>query len=258
MIRSLLASALSLLAALLYVLGIRHEWYIAALPIALLVAAAVMAHRPSLGAQVFARGMWWSNLAFGLVVSATSSGRDARYFGALAIVAGAALLVSGRKPLAEASATAGYLPAALKSALMLLMVLALADAQTFLFFGTAEFIDQNDKLGVPPVMVAIGVGYSIGFFGLYRLQVWGALLNAGLSAVVLLLLYAFSLVRAEEPRTFLAILAVLHFVVAAPVGLAALSGTKLPTLPARARGLGADAIVGALMAWAAWLVVAHS
>jgi hypothetical protein len=175
----------------------------------------------------------------------------------MAPIAGGALLVAGRKQLGEASVTAGYMPAALKSALMLLMVFALADAQTFLFFGTAELMDGNDKLGVPPAMIAIGLGYAIGFAGLFRLRVWGVLVNGALSALVLVLLYSTRLVRSEEPRTFLAILAALHLVVAAPVGFAALLGAQLPALPSRLRGWGADAVVVALMAWALWLSLSH-
>jgi hypothetical protein len=131
--------------------------------------------------------------------------------------------------------------------LMLLMIFALADAQTFLLFGTVGIIDHSSKLGEPALMTMIGLVYALGFVGLYRLHVWGALLNAGLSAVVLVLLFTTPMLRDFDLRLFLGLLAGAHVLVAAPVGLSVLGGRQLPALPPRVRGAVTTLVIGLLM-----------
>ena len=240
-----------MLSVVIYVLELRTSAHLAAVPIALSLLAAVLVHRRSLAAQVLVRAVWWSNLALGEVVLMASLGTSAVLFGLLALLSGAAILIAGRRMLGEASGDTASLPAALRSALTLLMVFALADAQTFLFFGTVCALDHTEQLHVTLVMLGLGLGYVVGFVGLYRLRVWGALLNAALSGMVLVLLYGSEMVQPREPP-YLAVLAVLQLVVTLPVATSALSGRSLPSLPARVRGYGADGVVVALMLWATW------
>lgn len=247
--RHLVASVLSVAAVFALASGLGGDWYILIFPLSLLAISAVLIHAPALAPQLLARAAWWSNLALGTVLTVSSSSRERTSGALLALTTGLALLVAGRKQLGEASAKAGYVPAALRSALMLLMVFALADAQTFLLFGTAGLIDHATRLGRTGVMLGIGVAYLVGFVGLYRLQVWGAILNIVLSFVVFGVVGA-GTIEVFELSIFLAILAVLHILVALPVTLAALRRRPLPGLSLRSRGIVANGAVVLVMAFA--------
>jgi len=133
--------------------------------------------------------------------------------------------------------------------LLLLMIFALADAQTFLLFGSIGLIEQSSKLGSPAIMVAIGLSYVVGFVGLYRLEVWGAIFNVVVSVVALVLVLLFRVVGKDELQIFLAVLAVVHILVATPVIVAALRGKDLPGLsPALRSALATVVIVGVMLA----------
>lgn len=246
-LRHTLASFFSLVAVGGLAMGVGREWYLLVVPLALLLASAFLIHRPSLAPQLLARAVWWANLALGTVLSTSTSGRERGSGAMLALATGAALLIAGRKQLGEASGAAGYVPAALRSMLMLLMIFALADAQTFLLFGSVGIIDGSTHLGRAWLMTGIGITYVIGFAGLYRLQVWGALLNAALSAFVLYLVSGTSMIEKSELGIFLGVLAVVHIVVAAPVALSALGGRQLPTMSPRVRGVITTAVIALLM-----------
>lgn len=247
-LRPLTASLLALFAFVAFAAGVGHEWHLLLVPLGLLLVSAALIHRAALGAQLLARAVWWANLALGTLLALDSHGREKTTGMLLAVATGGALFAAGRKALGEASNAAGYVPAALKSALMLLMVFALADAQTFLLFGSVGLIDGTaTKFPHFVTLTAIGLGYVVGFLGLYRLRIWGALLNAGLSVVVLVLLYAEDLIGRDSLRTFMVVLAVVHILVAAPVALSALAGVQLPAMAPRVRGAVATGVIALLM-----------
>lgn len=248
-LRQLTASLLSVAAFVAFGWGVGHEWHFLVVPLSLLLLSAGLVHRAALGPQLLSRAVWWANLALGTMLALDGSSREKTTGMLLALTTGAALLVSGRKALGEASSAAGYVPAALKSTLMLLMIFALADAQTFLLFGSVGIIDGSaTKFPHVVTLVTIGLGYVVGFVGLYRLRIWGALLDAGLSVLVLVLLFAIDLIGRDSIRTFMAILAVVHVLVAAPVGLSALGRVRLPTMAPRLRGVLATVVIALLMA----------
>src|SRR5262245_28680633 len=132
--RKLTAGALGLVAACA-LRAAADEWPIVSIPLALLIVSAIVVHLVKLGPQLLARAVWWSSLASGVLLAVAGPQRDSDCGLVMAVACGAALLVIGRKGLAEASESAGYAPAAFRSSLLLLMVFALADAQTFLLFG---------------------------------------------------------------------------------------------------------------------------
>lgn len=256
-VRHTVASVLAFVALGSLVVGVGHDWYVVSVALALLLFSTVLIHLRPLGPQLLSRAVWWANLALGVVLCTSSSPREQNSGVVLALTTGAALLVVGRKQLGEAGSTAGYVPASLRSVLMLLMVFALADAQTFLLFGSAGLLESGTHLDRAVVLVLIGILYVVGFVGLYRLRVWGALLNAIVSVGVLGLIVGTDYIGKTELSTFLAILAIAHIIVAAPVALTSLAKRSLPSLPVRARGIFATGIVVALMVVSVMLWTRH-
>lgn len=249
-VRSAVASFFSIAAVASLASCVSDQWYLLVVPLALLLSSAFLVHRASLAPQLLARAVWWANLALGTVLAIAGSHHERACGAFLALTTGAALLVAGRRSLAEASERAGYIPAALRSALMLLMIFALADAQTFLLFGSVGFIEGSKGFGHSWLMTGIGVAYVIGFAGLYRLRVWGALWNAAVSVLVLFVVLGVWK-PVDELTVFLTVLAVVHLLVAAPVGLSALTGRPLPTPAPRVRGYLTTGVIALMMLVAA-------
>jgi hypothetical protein len=214
-------------------------------PIIALLAAAITVHRASLGPQLFSRAVWWSNLAIGVLLSLSGNERE-RHSGLwIAAACAAALFIAGRKAIAEASERAGYAPAALRSSLLLMMVLGLADAQTLALF---TFVTMDKGHG-PWWVAAIGaVAFVVGFVGLLRLAVWGAIVNA-CTALGLLVLTATNLFSVDESVDWMIIgVCAIQLVVVAPVFLAlARKKTILPSFGPRVRALGTSCIVAGLV-----------
>jgi hypothetical protein len=211
------------------------------IPVVGLVAAAVAVHFPALGPQLFARAVWWSNLGLGAMLCILDGGRTEREGGLVFAVACAlALLVIGRKGLAEASERAAYVPAAFRGALLLLMVLALADAQTFLLFTAIAF----DK-GEGPVLVpaAASAAFVAGFVGLYRLRLWGAVVNAVAALVVIALVSARMVHVHRELDPVMIVLCAVQLLAAGPMLAAVALGRALPAPGPRARAIGVHAVI---------------
>ncbi len=169
----------------------------------------------------------------------------------LALSCGAALLALGRAGLAESERRAKFVPAAFRSSLLLLMVLALADAQTFGLFGAAV-LDDSPALGA--LLMAAAVGLAVGFVLLMRLSLVGLLVNVAACFGVLGLAIV---ERLDKLRPVLATLAAVHVLVAAPTLVSAARGRPVGVaLSPRARSLGATAVIVTLMllAVAAWFV----
>ncbi len=155
------------------------------LPMIELIVAAVLVHVPALGPQLGARAVWWSNLGLGAIicwVSNPNSSHSAPAF-AFVVLCAIALLGVGRQGLGEAGERGGYAPAAFRSSLLLLMVLALADAQTFLLF-VILILKDSDATGTILLLGPASALYVVGFLALYRLRPWGVVLNALTSVVV--------------------------------------------------------------------------
>jgi hypothetical protein len=224
------------------------------LPIGALVAAALLIHLRGLGPQLVARAAYWANLGLGTIVCVLGGSHERTSGVALAAGCGAALLLVGRHGIGEAGERAGYAPSAFRSSLLLLMVLALADAQTFFLFSLLEWDDG--KLGSSDAGVMLfgaGVLLVIGFVGLYRLAIWGALLNVATCACVLLLTLSRGVRLDSDFRPVVAILTSLQLVVAAPMMVSLVLRRPLFREPPPAlRGLIANAAVLVLLAVCGW------
>ncbi len=213
------------------------------IPVVALLAAAFFVHIPRFGAQLLARSAWWSNLVLGTLLCFMGSSHERPVGFALALACGIALLVIGGKGLAEARERLGYTPGAFQSSLLLLMVFALADAQTFLLFGTLE-LSERSYYDVPArasgvFLLMTGLVYVVGFVGLYRLQIWGAFLNVATSVLALVMLGA-GIVRVDHDlQAPLCLMCALQVLAAAPMIGSLLTRRALPEPGQRARGLAA-------------------
>jgi hypothetical protein len=174
-VRGFMATAASLAAAVLM-----RSWggcLPAALwmPTGLLVLAAGLVHHRSPGSQILARGVWWSNAILATVVTASGSRSEASIAGWLAVATGSALLAAGRRDLERPPLGAPFSPLALRTSLTLLLVMALADVQTFGFLGALDVEEASTLAPIPVMFLAIATLMGIAVVGLYCLRVWGVL-----------------------------------------------------------------------------------
>jgi hypothetical protein len=228
-------------------MSVGGDWSILLLAFALLVVAAIIVHAAALGAQLMARAVWWSTFLLGVLLCVVGSAHESNGGLVVSLACGTALLVSGRKSF-DAVGGARNVPPALRSMLMLLMIFALADAQTFLLFASVALLDSGSTVfAAPGALAAIGLSYVAGFVGLYRLEIWGAIVNMVTSLAAIVLLLTSEVIDKSDLRNFLVILSCLHIATAFPVTIAVLRGKSLPALPPRIRDAVAVGAIGLLM-----------
>jgi hypothetical protein len=258
--RRSIAAGLSGAAGVPILLALSHDAYWKVLlPVVALVSAAIVVLIPRLGPQLFARAVFWSNLGLGAILCLLGSGSETWSGFELAAACGIALLVVGRKGLAEGGERDAYAPAAFRSSLLLLMVLALADAQTFLLFGILN-MDGADGARFGPhvsaLLLTAGAVLAVGFIGLYRVELWGAALNVGTCVAVLIVAGAGLIQVDDKVRKVVCALSALHVLVASPMLLSLFTKRRLPSPSPRVRGIAASAvIVGALLVCAVALML---
>lgn len=219
----------------------------ALIPLIGLLIAAVVIHAPGLGPQLLARAAWWSSFALGVMLCflAESAIRPAGI--ALVLSCGAALLIAGRREIGAAGEQGGYAPTAFRSTLLLLMVLALADMQTFLLLGVLS-LGESGSRNTPGalLMLLASAGYVVGFVGLYRLALWGALQNLAISAG-LLVLFSAGLVHGDpEIRAIVAVVTGIHILATTPMLATLVFNLDLPKAGPRLRAFGAGAVIVAV------------
>lgn len=156
-------------------LGIDERTTLAAhLPWLGLGLAAVAVHLRKLGAQLYARAAFWSNLGLGVALCLLG-GQSERGLGLwLALGCATALLLSGQRALDAASEGAGYRPTAARGGLMMLMVLTLADMQSFGLFGVLE--SEGGPTSGAAFLFAVAGLYGLCFLGLLQLRAMSVLL----------------------------------------------------------------------------------
>ncbi len=217
------------------------------MPVVELVVAAVVAQVPSLGAQLLARGVWWAALVLGSLLCLVGSGNERSLGASLVAGAGLALVVADRRTLAAAAESAGFRPAAYAGTLQLLMVLALADAQTLGLFAVIE-AGGTTLHRTSVAFGAASLAFLVGFVGLLRLALWGVVVTVSTAAALAGAL-ATAAVRAD--RDLVApLFAMLTLQVLAPVPMIVSMVTRRP-LPApspRVRSVAATGVVVAVMA----------
>lgn len=181
--RVLIASLVAVAGALVFRLSINTGELTIYVPVIAIAAGAVAIHFRSLGAQLLGRALFWSNFVLGSLLCFIGSGSERTAALALLIGCGIALVLAERRALAEAAGDRGVRPAAFAGTIELLMVLALADAQTSLLLGSIHAAS-----GSAPFFVA-AIALIVGFIGLYRLALWGVVITmATASALSLALL----------------------------------------------------------------------
>lgn len=239
-----LAALVGSLFALTPVGGESFHWFLC-LPVIGLFLAGVAALLVPLPAQLFARAVQWSNLGLGFVLTILGSGRERNGGLFLALGCGSALLAMGRQGLVEGERRAGFVPVAFRSSLLLLLVLALADAQSFGLFGAARF-DQDTAFGGGLLVAAFLLG--CGFLLLMRLSLAGLVVNVLTCVGVLVGGIACSKGRHHELPMVVGVLAGVHLLVALPTIASIVRGKTLLELGPRLRGLGATVAIVGLMA----------
>lgn len=252
-VRAPLAALLGLVGAGFFVFKIHGDAKAAAYipPTALLVAAAA-AQIPWLGAQLLARGLWWSNLVLGVLLVFFGGGSESTLGAGLAAACGAALVMADRRALSSAAESAGFRPAAYAGTLQLLLVLALADAQTLGLFAVIEARHQG---ATSAVFALVALGLLAGFAGLVRLALWGVALTMASSAALLAVLVTRAVRVDHDLRVPLGGIALLQLAAPLPMLLSMALKKKLPEAPLRVRGMLANAVIVAvvLVTLAAWV-----
>jgi hypothetical protein len=216
------------------------------IPVIALFVAGFVIHLPSLGPQLLARAIWWANLGLGAIICLLDGRSSASPALGLTMLCAFALLAAGRQGLGEAGEREGYAPSAFRSSLLLLMVLALADAQTFLLFVVLAR-RESEPSGVTLLLLPAMVAYIVGFVGLYRLQVWGAVLNALTSAIVFVVALSQVTHLDRELRGVILVLTGVHALAAAPMLFSLFSGRRLPQASPRVRSLLGSGVVLAIV-----------
>ncbi|HEY8078079.1 MAG TPA: hypothetical protein VIF62_28325 [Labilithrix sp.] len=215
------------------------------IPVVALVVAAGVAIVPHLGAQLLARGLWWSNLVLGAVLCFFGSS-DAKPGAALVLGCGVALLLADRRALAAAADAREFRPAAFAGTVELVAILALADAQTMFLFGALTAGDRHG--GEALVFFAAALGFVIGFVGLYRLRLWGVIVTMTTAALMLAaLMLGNFLAHEDEIRRVLYVLSTVQLLAPMPMLASLATGRALPAASPRTRSILANVFVVAVM-----------
>lgn len=254
--RSALASFAAVIAALAF--GWMHHapplvlW----IPGGLLVVAAALVWRRGLPGDLLVRAVLWSNLVLGFLLALSGSAEERAQGGVIALATGAGLLILGRAGLDQPSAA--FRPAAFRGSLVLALVMALADTQSLALFGGLHLENGQTAAGAPLLMCA-GV-MVIAILGLYRLQVWGLVLNIVANLLIAGLALCGALAIPSLLAASLATTAVIQLALPMPL-VVALAGRDSPR-PASDSRLAAALMTGvivALMAIAAvGMVMGHA
>ncbi|MFO0628829.1 MAG: hypothetical protein U0325_24860 [Polyangiales bacterium] len=211
---------------------------------ATLLVAALAAPTRHLGLQLLARGVWWSNFLFGALLTAFG-GRTVHLIGPVLLFScGAALMAADRRALHAASARERLRPAAYAGTLQLMMVLALADAQTLGFFAfvvDAHHVRERELFG------ACSAFFLAAFVGLMRLSTWGVALSMASSLALLVAMLTRAVITDRDLRIVLYGMAALQLVTPLPMLASMARGRPLPAPSPRAQAWLANAVILAVV-----------
>lgn len=143
------------------------------LPGALLCVSAGLIFRRELASHVFARAVLWSNLLLGFLIAISGSGEEQLIGGVIALMTGSALHLVGTAGLRRPSEV--FAPVAFRASLVLAVVMALADTQSLTLFGVLQ-LDRGNGSTAYPLLACAGL-MIVALYGLYRLRLWGLVLN---------------------------------------------------------------------------------
>ena len=231
---------------------------------AFLVAAAVLAHGRSRGAQLLARSIWWSAFGAGALVAlfAANSHEVSRPGLVVVLATSTALLATARRGLGDGAGDERA-PVAYPRAIMVSMIMALADAQALGWIGGIMVYASVRHHGNPgdlahacAMLSCAGVALCA-LFGLYRLRMWGLVLSAiaTLAIGVLALTPVFGLHDAGPIPYAFALSAAVQLALLAPLFLAIIR-RRAPSSPSpRVQRLASAVPVVVIVAIAALSVI---
>jgi hypothetical protein len=202
------------------------------MPAGLLVGAAVLAHHRHTASQLLVRAVLWSNLLLAGVAAWCGGSGEQSVAAALGAMTGLALLALGRRGLdAEVETGAPFVPIAFRSTLVALFVMALADAQTLLLFGSL-YLHSGFR---PPGLIALALSTLLvaSIVGIYLLRVWGLLLNALACAAVIVCAAADFLQLPNVLNGALLVSAAVQLIFATPLFIALATGAGAARKPPR-------------------------
>ncbi len=176
----LVAAALACLAGAVGFACFHHAPSALLLPGALLCVSAGLIFRSELASHVFARAVLWSNLLLGFLIAVSGSGEEQLVGGFIALTTGAALHLVGTAGLRRSSEV--FAPVAFRASLVLAVVMALADTQSLTLFGILQ-LDRGDGSTAYPLLACAGL-MIVALYGLYRLRLWGLVLNIVANVVI--------------------------------------------------------------------------
>ena len=156
-------------------------------PVVALFASAALVFVPRLSAQLGARAVIWANLILGTLITISGSASERDWAFGMVAALGTALLALGRTGLDDARSP--FSPAKHKGPLTLMLVLALADTVSLYFWGALqlESIFDGHHGGIDggyPLAFPCALLMTAALVGLYRLRVWGMVLNVVGNVVV--------------------------------------------------------------------------
>lgn len=242
-VRQVFASIVAITGALVFL--VRFEIPLTQVEILAAVAiviGAVAIHFRSIAAQVLGRAVLWSNFVLGLLAArgASTNAEKTSILGLL-IGCGVALLLAERTAFARGTSARELRPAAFAGTIELMMVLAVADAQTCLFLGSALKGTGNTEL-----LFFVALAFVVGFIGLYRLATWGLVVTMSTVTVLLLamLIGALPMGTVEVPLAFVFGMQIL---VPIPMLIALVTKRALPRPSPRLRRAAASGIIVVLL-----------
>jgi hypothetical protein len=224
-----------------------------AVPTLSMLIGAALASRPSAGAQMLSRALLWSTLALASLAVIAEPGVLALASVVAALCCGTGLLLLGAHGLEPERYTGAFVPAAHREELTLVMILAVADAQTLLAWAMGSAWHY-------PAPGVCGVAMLIATFGLFRLRLWGLGLNLGMNLIIAVAALLGALRLPEAVVALLTTTACLQVVLSVPVFVAIGRGRPVgwPRLGRVAAGLSRVVIVAAMAAAVVGLLLADA
>lgn len=205
----------------------------------------------SFKAQLLARAVLWMNLLFGTLWSFASFKLEWMSLG-LVLSAGTALLLLGSRGLEEGvqNKPSAFAPVALRGVLVSIVIMALADAMSLLFWAgvVVEMGDHHARHWPALIFFALaGPTMLVAVIGLLRLRTWGFLLNLVANVAIAATVWLFDMPK--ELRILLTATAVVQVLVGLPVVRAMIRGDATPTpMRGRAFALAGSGVVVLIMA----------
>ncbi|MBC8069331.1 MAG: hypothetical protein IAG13_13430 [Deltaproteobacteria bacterium] len=190
------------------------------LPVVLLVWAARLVRKSQFGPQMLARGIVWSSLVVGVLISCFEGLIYAVPGAIVATFCAMALIRLRGRGLEPGPGDGLFRPVAFRTHLVLALVMACADAQTLCFAAVLQIASALDQSVAPWSGLLTSVCAIVmiaAVWGVYRLRVWGLMLNV-LGNVAIAWLALDGVLRLEFPiGATLAITATIQLLLTVPL-----------------------------------------